>query len=99
MEIEKKELDDSIVLVFNSDIEVSGMKKMKEELLTTVENNDKDIVIDLSKVNYLDSSGIGVLINISKILKGKGKSLKLINVTEQISRILELSSLNEVLGR
>ena len=97
MNLQSTERDDVIAIVIEGDIEMTTMKGLKEELLTIAREKEKDLVIDFEKVLYLDSSGIGVLIAISKILKEKGKSLRLINLTGAISRVLELSSLADMI--
>ena len=84
MNLQSTERDDVIAIVIEGDIEMTTMKGLKEELLTIAREKEKDLVIDFEKVLYLDSSGIGVLIAISKILKEKGKSLRLINLTGAI---------------
>ncbi len=57
---------------------------------------DKDIELDLSSVEYIDSSGVGVLISLLKLQKKKGKSLKIRKVSTKVLNVLKLSSLSEV---
>jgi len=97
MDIQTTETGDIITIAIEGDIEMITMKGLKEKLMDVVNKNDKDIVIDFSKVGYLDSSGIGILLAISKTLKGKEKNLKLSNLSERISRVLELSSLADMI--
>ena len=98
MDIQTIEAGDSITIAITGDIEMITMKGLKEKLLGIIEENDKDIIIDFSNVGYLDSSGIGVLLTLSKVLKEKEKALKLVNLSERISRVLELSSLADMIG-
>ena len=97
MDIQTVETGDIITIAIEGDIEMITMKGLKEQLMDVVTKNDKDIVIDFSRVGYLDSSGIGILLAISKTLKGKEKTLKLSNLSERISRVLELSSLADMI--
>lgn len=97
MDIQTTETGDIITIAIEGDIEMITMKGLKEQLMDVVNKNDKDIIIDFSKVGYLDSSGIGILLAISKTLKGKDKNLKLSNLSERISRVLELSSLADMI--
>jgi len=60
------------------------------------QNENKDIDLDLSKVNYIDSSGVGVLISLLKLQKNKGKSLKISKVSPKVLNVLKLSSLSDV---
>ena len=97
MAVEVRDNEDEKVIVLDGDIDMTKMKGIKEELLRIIENVDKNVVIDFSNVDYIDSSGVGVLIIISKELKKTNKSLRLINLSDRISKILELSSLQEVI--
>ncbi len=84
-------------IVIEGDIEMTTLKKLKNELLELVDTTELNVEIDFAKVDYIDSSGIGVLLTAHKRLKARNKSLKLINLTSRLSRILELSSLNELI--
>ncbi len=97
MNVQATETGDVITIVIEGDIEMITMKGLKEQLMDIVEKNDKDMIIDFSKVGYLDSSGIGILLAVSKTLKAKDRKLKLSNLSERISRVLELSSLAEMI--
>ncbi|PKL37782.1 MAG: hypothetical protein CVV44_15715 [Spirochaetae bacterium HGW-Spirochaetae-1] len=97
MDIQTVDSGQELIIIINGDVEMIKMKGLKEKLFDVVNETEKNIVIDFANVTYLDSSGIGVLITISKILKEKGKTLKLIHLSERIARVLELSSLADVI--
>jgi len=76
MEIEVKDSDSKVSIIVNGDIEMMTIKNFKQKLFEIGQNVDKDIEIDLSNVDYIDSSGVGVLISLLKLQKKKGKILK-----------------------
>lgn len=96
MEININETSDNVVVVVKGDIEMMTIKDFKEKLLHLGQNSDKDIEIDLSAVDYIDSSGVGVLISLLKLQKKKGKTLRMNNVSEKVLDVLKLSSLADV---
>ena len=96
MEIDIQESQDKVTAVISGDIEMMIIKEFKTRLLDIGNNTDKDIDIDLSNVDYIDSSGIGVLITLLKLQKGKGKELKINKISPRVMDILKLSSLSEV---
>ncbi len=53
----------------------------------------KTIILDLSDVNYMDSSGIGALVGLFVTSKRAGKKLRLINLKERIKDLLRVSNL------
>lgn len=96
MNIEIKESNDQVNVIVNGDIEMMTIKEFKEKLFDLGQNVDKDVELDLSNVDYIDSSGVGVLISLMKLQKKKGKNLKISKVSSQVMNVLQLSSLSDV---
>jgi anti-anti-sigma factor len=51
--------------------------------------------MDMTNLNYIDSSGIGTLIQISNWLKNRGGMIVITNVQGNVEKIFELTKLNE----
>lgn len=96
MEIQISNNADLVNVMITGDIEMMSIKDFKTKLLDIGQNENKDIDLDLSKVNYIDSSGVGVLISLLKLQKNKGKSLKISKVSPKVLNVLKLSSLSDV---
>jgi anti-anti-sigma factor len=96
MDIEVKENAEVVNVVVIGDIEMMTIKNFKEKLFEIGHNTDKNIEIDLSQVDYIDSSGVGVLISLLKLQKKKGKSLNINKVSTKVLNVLKLSSLSDV---
>ena len=96
MDIEIKENNGLVNITVNGDIEMMTIKTFKQKLFEIGQNVDKDIEIDLSNVDYIDSSGVGVLISLLKLQKKKGKALKIDKVSPKVLNVLKLSSLADV---
>lgn len=58
-----------------------------------VEEGKKNIVIDLSKVKFMNSSGLGMLITAYTTLKNGGGIMKLAGATEKINSLLVITKL------
>ena len=96
MEISIKENANSVSVVIVGDIEMITIKEFKEKLLQLGQTTDKDIDIDLSNVEYIDSSGVGVLISLLKMQKKKDKNLRIEKVSDKVLSVLKLSALADV---
>jgi anti-sigma B factor antagonist len=57
------------------------------------------IVIDLQEVEWMNSSGLGILIGAVTLLKNNKGDLRLINVSERIRNLLKITKLETVLER
>ena len=96
MEIVINEDRDRVTISVEGDIEMMTIKTFKEKLFEIGHDIEKDIYIDLSNVDYIDSSGVGVLISLFKLQKKKDKSLVISKASPKVMNVLKLSSLSDV---
>lgn len=75
--------------------ETDGME-LADKVNDTINNNIVNGTIDLSEVRYMNSTGIGVLITLLTKFKSKGGNLVLINPSDQITKLLNITKLNAV---
>jgi anti-sigma B factor antagonist len=61
-----------------------------------LEQGKNHIVIDMSNVNVINSSGMGILISGYTKVKDKGGSLKLANITGKIESLMSITKLNGI---
>ena len=74
-------------------IEATEFKDLLEE---TIAENDKDIIVNLSACEHLDSTFLGVLVSSYKKLKGQSRTLVIIEPIEQSSIFLTLNSIGKI---
>ncbi|MFT4993647.1 MAG: anti-anti-sigma factor [Paraglaciecola sp.] len=51
----------------------------------------KSIVVDLQRTKYIDSSALGMLLNMQKVMSGNVTSFSIINCCEQVTKILRIA--------
>ncbi len=93
MEINRKEVGDVVVLEINGEIDLYNAPEIKEKIKNEIDSGKVNVVINLEKVSYIDSSGIGVLISSLSNLKKVGGGLKLANVYASVRKVFELTKL------
>jgi anti-sigma B factor antagonist len=59
-------------------------------------NGDLNVIIDISNVRYINSSGIGVLITLLTKVRNKGGELCLINPSESVQKLLIITKLQAI---
>ena len=84
---------DVIQLSGNFDIERS--LEIREILLEAV-SGKRDVLVDLSKVTYIDSSGIACLVKSLAVARNQGNDFRLLSVSPQVMRLLKLARLDMV---
>lgn len=66
---------------------------LHDKLYELIETNRKKIVIDLAGVEWMNSTGLGILISSYTTLRNHEGDLKLANVTEKIKSLLTITKL------
>ncbi len=69
---------------------------LREYLHSAVQNGKKNIVVDLSQVARINSSGLGMLIGALTTMKNAGGSLKLAGVNDTIRNLISIAKLSSV---
>jgi len=66
---------------------------LHDQLHEFIDQNKKKVVIDLAKVDWMNSTGLGILISGLTTLRNNGGELKLANVTDKIQSLLTITKL------
>ena len=57
------------------------------------------LVLDLRRLNFMDSSGIGLIIGRYKVMERRGGSVAVVNADRRMDRIFEMAGLYELVER
>lgn len=99
MESKITEIDtNKVVISPEGDINFSNSQQLKEELLQVFEQDFKQVVLDFSEVESIDSSGLGKLLLFQKKLKEKESTLIIRNIkSDYIKNMFEMIHLDKVI--
>ena len=94
MKLNEKNIGDVVVLELSGKI-MGGpdASLLNDKLHELVEAGKIKVVVDLSKVNWMNSSGLGILIGAMTTIKNNNGELKLANVTERIKSLFIITKL------
>ncbi len=73
-----------------------GASQFRDAIRDLVAKGDKKILVNLSEVSYIDSSGIGELVSAFTTTKNQGGELKLLNLTKKVNDLLQITKLYTV---
>lgn len=90
---------DTVTLYPQGDLDLVTSKKVRETLdaILCSRGNIKQLIIDLADVQFIDSSGLGMLIGCYKTMCGRQGKMMLCDVSDNVYRILELSGLKKLM--
>jgi len=66
---------------------------LKDQLQSLIDSGKTKVIIDLAEVDYMNSTGLGILISTLTTLKRAQGELKLANVTDKIQSLLTITKL------
>jgi len=84
-----------IVVCLQGDVDLEQSPRAREILLESV-GRKRDVWVDLSDVNYIDSSGVASLIEAFQAARHNGTEFALVSVGSAAMRVLELARLDEL---
>lgn len=95
MQIEQKTSGEVVVMKITGDITLDqgGDVLLKDKVQSLLQQGYRKLVLDLGGVSYVDSAGLGQLVQIHATTKSKGGSLRLVNVTKRLKDLLVVTKL------
>ena len=97
MSLLKEQQNDVTVLRLQGDV-MGGPEavQINDEINQLLDNSTLKVVIDLAKVQRMNSSGLGILINALSTFKKNGGDLKLASPTPIVQNLLKITRLNSL---
>jgi anti-sigma B factor antagonist len=83
------------IVVLKGDVDLESSPAAREILLKTVDGAGR-VLVDLSSVTYIDSSGVASLVEALQASKRNGGRFALVAASEPTRRVLELARLDKV---
>lgn len=94
MKIAFREKNDIPILDISGKLTMSdGSEKLREMIDGLLANEKKNIVINLSEMEYIDSTGVGEMVASLKTVENLGGQMKLVNLRNQAYKTLSLALL------
>lgn len=95
MNYSTKEEGNYIVLDLDGEVDLSCSPEARKHILDVLKTG-KDLLVDLSNVTYIDSSGVASLVEGYQTAKKRGQKFGLVGVSEAALSVLKLARLDKV---
>jgi anti-sigma B factor antagonist len=94
MRLQSSELGGSIRLIkLSGALDIHGVNDVEVEFVRLCTGDNVCVLVDLSKVNYISSIGIPLLVNSAKAIARQGGKMALLNPKKTIGNILDLTGI------
>ncbi len=94
MGFQVEKVNDVLVVDVEGQLIVGNRQELKQKVLEELDGGERKFVVDFEKTGYIDSSGLGVLVSLSKKVREQGGELRLANLNEDLKTLFELTKLD-----
>lgn len=95
--IEKQE-NHTLIQVLEEKLDTHIAPTLKSELVLVSGNGEKNIILDLSKCRYCDSSGLSAILVANRLCKNASGTFVLTGLNDAVERLITISQLDTVLN-
>jgi anti-sigma B factor antagonist len=89
------DVDGRLVIRVAGDVDIDTAPSLRYAVRELLEQGRRDLVVDLSGVDFIDSTGLGVLVGALKDTQHSGGTLELICTQRRMLNLLHLTGLDE----
>lgn len=85
-----------MIVHLQGEVDLASAPQLRRELYEIIDQGHRWVAIDLSNVDFMDSTGLGVLIGVLKRLREGDGSLALAGIKPAVSRVFEITGLDRI---
>jgi anti-sigma B factor antagonist len=98
MELSTKKEKNYWLIKINGDLDASSSIQLDNEISRLIENNEKNILIDCQKLEYIASAGLGVFMSYLQDLIDNDISMQLFNLNEKVFEVFKILGLDDLIS-
>ena len=88
------EVGNCIQIEIGGEVDIYSCQLLKKKLYDCVDEYGKDIILDCSALNYIDSTGLGVFVAVLKKVKQIHRQITIINLKDSIKKLFVITNLD-----
>lgn len=96
MEVSVQNMNGAVVVAPSGDVDLSCSRELQGHLRKAMEGKPQRLVVNLSKVPYMDSSGVATLVEAMQIARKQSTRLVLCAMQDKVRSIFEIARLDRV---
>jgi anti-sigma B factor antagonist/stage II sporulation protein AA (anti-sigma F factor antagonist) len=97
LHIELEEIEQRIVLRIDGRLDAASAPILERKLASLIEEHHYRLILDFTRIDYLSSAGLRVLLSTAKKLKAKKGDLILFSLQEDVMEIIKMAGFDKIL--
>ena len=81
----------------SGDLDLTTAIRLREQVVQVITGGQPRVILDLQEVDFVDSTGLGVIVGLLKRTRGQGGDLRLVSTRTSLRKVLELTDLDRAL--
>ncbi len=96
LSLETRQENGRTIIEVGGEIDVYTAPKLRECITNLVDEGQVDLVIDLEQVEFMDSTGLGVLVGIYHRLRARDGTMSFMGVNDRVRRVFHVTQLTKI---
>ncbi len=96
LDVASREAGDYLVFELKGEVDLYSAPTLKQAVYDAIDNGRTKLVLDLDALEFMDSTGLGILVASLKRLSTEGGQLKLVCTRDSILKLFEITGLDKV---
>ncbi|HVM40313.1 MAG TPA: STAS domain-containing protein [Acidimicrobiia bacterium] len=94
--VDVRDGDGEVTVAIEGEVDLYTAPKLREHLDEAIDRGTDRLVVDLTRMDFIDSTGLGVLVGAQKRLREGGGEMTLRNPSRSTHKILEIAGLTQL---
>lgn len=97
LKIELEEIEHRVILRLDGRLDVASSPILERKINSLIEEDHYHLLLDFSRIDYLSSAGMRVLLSGTKKLTAKKGGLILFSLSEEVSEVIKMAGFDKIL--
>lgn len=96
LDINTQRDESKCTVTLDGEVDVYTAPRLKEELVSAIEDGCVNVIVDLERVGFIDSSGLGVLVSALRRARERDGVVRIVCTRDNILKIFRITGLDKV---
>jgi anti-sigma B factor antagonist len=89
-------VESQLVVAVRGEVDVHSAAQLRDQLISSLDSGNSSVIVDLSKLDFIDSTGLGALVAGRNHAAGISSSLRLVCSSERLLKLFRITGLDTV---